>query len=197
MKPIAVFATILWLATGLSASAQDYLLKPGDRIDVSVLEDPGLNRQLLIRPDGKVSLPLAGTLQAADRTPEALQTAIRRALSRDFVEPPTVTVSVIDVAEEDPIDEEALITIYVIGEVGQPGRYDVETPIDLLQALALSGGPGVFAARDRVQVRRRASDGESVMLFDYEQIEDGATPAQFVALEDGDVIVVPERGLFD
>jgi polysaccharide export outer membrane protein len=84
-----------------------------------------------------------------------------------------------------------------MGEVGAPGRYDLERPVDVLQALAIAGGPGAFAARNRIQVRRQAADGERVMLFDYESLEDGATPRQLVELRDGDVIIVPERGLFD
>lgn len=189
---------MIWLSVALggAALAQDYQIKPGDRLDISVLEDPGLNRQALVRPDGKISMPLAGSVMAAGLTPEQVQTAIRRALARDFVQPPAVTVSLLSVADE-ALGPEGGATIYLIGQVRAPGRYDVALPIDALQALAVAGGPDVFAARDRIQIRRREDGQDQVILFDYDLVEQGATPMEAVQLRDGDVIVAPERGLFD
>ncbi|SEA64185.1 polysaccharide biosynthesis/export family protein [Rubrimonas cliftonensis] len=187
----AIFATAL--AVAASAQTGSYRIALGDRLTVTVLEDPGLNSTLLVRPDGRISMPLAGTLPAADRTPEALQADIRRALAAQFVEPPTVTVAL----AQQGLAEETLAAIYVIGQVARPGRYDVALPIDVLQALALSGGLGVFAATDRIQVRRDVDGAQSALLFDYEVLEDGAVPINLIQLFDGDVIVVPERGLFE
>lgn len=200
---IRVLAVAL-VAVALFASgafAQTYRLQPGDTIEVSVLEDPALNRQALVRPDGRISLPLAGTLTAAGRTPEQVQAAIQERLSRDFVTPPTVTVALVNVAPADAAlaDETAAepAVVYVLGEVAAPGAYQLERPADVLQVLALSGGVGVFAARDRIQVRRRDAWGETVILFDYDGVESGAVPSARVTVRDGDVIIVPERGLFD
>jgi polysaccharide export outer membrane protein len=190
---IAALALVLQAQTLL---AQDYLIQAGDVIQVSVLEDSTLDRQVLVRPDGRISLPLAGSLEAAGRTPEALQATIRSRLGRDFVTPPTVTVSLVSVAEPDE-EEEGTVVVYVLGEVVAPGAYQVQQPAHILQALALSGGVDVFAARDRIQLRRSGADGETTFLFDYEAIEDGATPSGGLALRDGDVIIVPERGLFN
>ena len=182
----------------VGAAAQDYSIRIGDRLDVSVIEDPGLNRQVLVRPDGRISLPLAGTLVAAGRTPEALQAAIRQALARDFVSPPTVTVALAALAPETSVvDDATTATIYVVGQVGSPGRFDVPTPIDALQMLAVAGGPSPFAARQRIQIRRRSGGAEQVLLFDYDLVERGLAPGGAVALMDGDVIVVPERRLFE
>lgn len=178
-----------------AAAAQDFEIAPGDSLSITVLEDPGLNREVLVRPDGKISLPLAGTVQAAGLTPEALQKAVQRALGRDFVQPPTVTVS-LSALGRDNLQQERTV-IYVIGQVANPGRYEVEPPIDALQALALSGGAGPFAARQRIQIRRTVNGVETVTFFNYDLVESGATPLARVRLEDGDVIVVPERGLFE
>lgn len=186
------------LSGGRSALAQEYLLQLGDRIEISVLEDPGLNRTVLVRPDGRFSMPLAGTIEAAGRTPEAVQAAIRRALARDFVEPPTVTVSVVGLGQAAEDEVGAIASIYVLGQVGSPGVYQVELPIDVVRMLAIAGGPGVFAARRRIQVRRRPAEGaESLMLFDYDSLERGMVPTADLQLADGDVIVVPERRLFE
>jgi polysaccharide export outer membrane protein len=186
---------ILGLAGAAAAQSRtdEYRIAVGDRLSISVLEDPGLNQSVLVRPDGRISLPLAGTLDAADRTPEELQSAIRRALGRDFIEPPTVTVSVVGLGEPDG----ELAILYVLGQVGRPGALEVELPIDVLQALALAGGPSVFAATERIQVRRRERGAERVMIFNYALVDEGLTPTDAFDLADGDVIVVPERGLFE
>lgn len=188
-----------WLGMARADDAAGYLLQPGDVIDVSVLEDSTLNRQALVRPDGRISLPLAGSLMAEGRTPEDLQVAIRQKLRKDFVEGPTVTVALLSVAEDTLEDEDELPIVYVLGQVNAPGRFQVREPVTPLQALAMAGGPGIFAAKDRIQVRTRDENGvESVVVFDYEAIEEGrASVGGTFELGDGDVIVVPERGLFD
>ena len=195
------------LALGLSvcvpalAEAQDYLLRSGDVVEVTVQEDENLNRRVMIRPDGKVSLPLSGTLSAAGGTPEALQREITRRLKESFVADPTVTVSLVALAEEPEsalTDNEALLpSVYVIGEVANPGRYEFNDKVNVLQALSLAGGLGVFAAKDRIQVRRHVNQSEVVEIFDYSVIEDGELAVAEIPLSDGDVIVVPERGLFE
>jgi len=195
---------LAWLIAGLCvtglAQAQTestgaYLLEPGDLIDISILEDPTLNRQALVRPDGNISMPLAGTIEAAGRTPEAVQQLIRRRLAKDFVEPPTVTVSLAAVAEVNLWEDPAF---YVLGEVRTPGRFnfDLKKPITVLQALALAGGLDVFAARKRVQVRRYSGEAETLLIYNYAAVESGEGLPPPLFIEDGDVIVVPERGLF-
>ncbi|MEL6768513.1 MAG: polysaccharide biosynthesis/export family protein [Pseudomonadota bacterium] len=199
------------------AAAQSFTLKPGDVISVTVLEDENLSRVALVQPDGLISLPLAGTIQAEGRTPEQVQQAILARLASDFITPPTVTVSlqslgaesleegVEERAEDDGIpgiDEEAAALpgqVYVIGVVGRPGAVLIEPGrrLTVLQALALAGGPGVFAAIKRIQVRRLTETGEEVFLFNYNDVEDGDRTVEPLVLVDGDVIVVPERGLFE
>lgn len=198
MRLIAVWLAAA-LAVGSGAWAQDgYLLQPGDRIEISVLEDPGLNRTVLVRPDGLITMPLVGTVPAAGLTPEDVALRVRRALARDFIEPPSVTVSLVGLAKSLAELLDARVDIYVIGQVGNPGLLQVELPIDALQALALAGGPGTFAARQRIQIRRRdAAGADQVLLFDYDAVERGEVPMDDISLAAGDVIVVPERRLFE
>lgn len=195
----AILTSLGAVVPGSNTWAQDYLVQIGDRLSISVLEDPGLNRTVLVRPDGRITLPLAGSLEAAGSTPEALQARIRNSLSSQFVQPPTVTVSVesLGAGANQALQAGTAATVYVIGQVARPGNYEVALPMDVLQLLAIAGGPGTFAARDRIQIRRRGAGGETVLLFDYDSIEGGTVPSADIAIADGDVIVVPERRLFE
>lgn len=197
---LACLISILCMAG--SAQAQtgtdgDYTLAAGDRIEINVLEDPSLNRQALIRPDGKISMPLAGTIEAAGRTPEEVQSLIRQRLAKDFIEPPSVTVSLLALGLEE--EGSLLPSFYVLGEVARSGRYtfDEEKPVTVLQALSLAGGLDVFAARKRIQVRRYGAEGDTLRLFNYDAVESGKELPPPFFIEDGDVIVVPERGIFE
>ncbi|WP_340109748.1 polysaccharide biosynthesis/export family protein [Pikeienuella sp. HZG-20] len=172
-----------------------YRLAPGDSVEVTVLEDPSLNRQVLILPDGRISLPIAGMLTAEGKTPEELAARIRAGLSGIFVSPPTVTVSAIGL--NAGAGEEIPEVIYVVGEVRQPGAYPFKKPMTVMQTLALAGGPGPFAARSRIQIHHSAGGVTTVETFDYEALEDGEMVPPGPLLADGDVIVVPERSLFD
>lgn len=196
VKVLAAVLALLSLA-GFARAQSDveadfYRLEIGDRIAVSVLEDPSLNQTVLVRPDGRVTLPLAGTVPAQGRTTEALQSTIRRALARNFVEAPTVTVALVGLGEN-----RIPPGFYIVGEVARPGRYALETPVDILQGLALAGGAGAFAASDRIQLRRRVEGVETITLFDFDRVADDASTFDFLPLTDGDVIVVPQRGLFE
>lgn len=194
-----VRATILWVLVALHAAgalAQTggtvYRINPGDTLSISVLEDPGLNTGALVRPDGRISMPLAGDIVAEGRTPPEVASAIRRALSSTFVAPPTVTVAVTGLGEERLVGG-----VFAIGEIANPGRYDLDVPVDILQFLALAGGPGPFAATRRIQVRRMIDGRQTVMLFDYDVVTEGLVPSTPIMLRDGDVVVVPQRRLFE
>lgn len=198
----ARFATVTAFAFSGAAASQSaaqssapdtYLLKPGDVVSISVIEDPGLNKSALVRPDGRVSLPLGGSVLVQGRSPEEVASIVRSRLSREFVVPPTVSVSLDRLGEEIP----TLATVYAMGAIAQPGAFQVQLPMDLLQFLALAGGPSPFAATDRIQVRRRSPQGDMVFFFDYDVAENGQVPVTEIVLLEGDVVLVPERGLFE
>jgi polysaccharide biosynthesis/export protein len=201
----AVLVFALVLAPVQQAAAQDpYTLQAGDVIEVTVIEDPNLNRRVLIGPDGRISLPLAGSIVAAGRTLAEVQSSIQSSLAGNFVRPPTVSASLVALAPpslpELAEEELVLFSVYVLGEVNRPGRYDYESekPISVLQALALAGGPGIFADRDEIQIRNLAENGaETIRIFDYDAVEKGLGATLATTLTDGAIIVVPERGLFD
>lgn len=189
----------------LSVSAQAYLLKPGDVVEITVLEDPGLNRQALVAPDGRISLPLAGIIDVGGRSLGAVQDLVTASLQKEFVQEVTVSAALVSIGADDEelLAEEAeeieTISIYVLGEVGRPGRIDLiaDEPVTVLQALSLAGGLGPFAARKRIQIRQTVEEEETVRFFNYDSIEDDNSPQPLFKLGDGDVIIAPERGLFD
>lgn len=189
--------------TDQDVPSEEYRIRNGDNLQIIVLEDPELSRGALVRPDGRINLPIAGTIDAEGRTPTELQGEIRRRLSGNFIEPPSVTVAPSNIAPlpEGPRSATPANQFFVVGEVPRPGRYNFTEaqPITILQALSMAGGPGPFAARSRIQVREVIDDVETLRLFDYDRVLDGELrpTVDLAVLTNGTIIIVPERGLFE
>jgi len=193
-------ALCLTLAFGLvahQAQAQGYQIRAGDKLRIEVLEDSSLNRSVLVAPDGRISVPQAGTLSVRGQSVETVQSNLTQRLSSNFANTPNVFVSIEQLAEQRRVTgapaAAATITIYVMGEVGKPGRLSVEPGTDVLQMFAVMGGFTKFAATKRIQLRR---GGAVVAKMNYDQIEMGGRGGT-TKLQDGDVIVVPQRRLFE
>lgn len=197
-----IMGLLAGLATAGAATGQEaYRIGPGDVLRIEVLEDPTLNRTVLVPPDGRVTLPLAGAVRAGGRSIEQVQADLVAGLTPDFAAPPNVFVSIEQLAPPaETAAAEALDTIdvYVIGAANSPGRLALRPGTNLLQAFAEMGGFSRFAATKRVQLRRvDASGTERVLTVDYEALSRGGTLSALPVLADGDVIVVPERRLFE
>lgn len=196
-----MFIVLIALFAAGTASAQtDFRIGPGDTVRIEVLEDPSLNRDVLVLPDGSVSFPLAGAVQAGGQTTTELQSAIASALAPNFATTPTVSVSVAGVAPRAATGAARTIDVYIMGQVANGGGLvQVERGTTVLQALALSGGFTRFAATKRIQLRRTdpKTGAQSVYNIDYRAIEQGASSIGGTVLADGDVIIVPERRLFE
>jgi polysaccharide export outer membrane protein len=189
---------------GAAAWAQNgYRISPGDVLSVEVLEDPSLNREVLVLPDGSFSFPFAGTLQASGRTIEQVEAAVTQGIAPNFAAEPNVFVTVRQVQPSAPttrgIAAPRTIDIYFLGEVNSPGPAEIPPGTTFLQALSFSGGFTPFAAQRRVQLRRTDphTGQQYVSEIDYRAIADGAHLSQDVELIEGDVILVPERRLFE
>lgn len=195
---VALAAVLALLAAVLPVHAQDgYRLRPGDVLRIEVVEDAGLNRNVLIAPDGRISVPLAGTVQASGRTIDTVQGELVQRLSASFATPPTVFVALDRLADRRPSTGGAsaapTIDIFVIGEAAKTGRIEIKPGSTLLQAFAQMGGFSKFAAKKRIQLRR----GGTTYTYDYTAIENGTSTAGDTVLTTGDVIVVPQRRLFE
>lgn len=207
MKRIASLAALLaGLLQPMALAAQDgaYGLRPGDVLSIEVLEDPGLNRTVLVTPDGWINVPLAGAIRVEGRSLQEVEGDLAARLAPNFAATPTVFVGIQSVFQ-DPIEAPALpaepptIDVFVIGEAGQTGRLQLDPGTTLLQAFAEMGGFSPFAATKRLQLRRTdpVTGQETVYAIDYQAIERGLSPNGRVTLQDGDVIVVPQRRLFE
>jgi polysaccharide export outer membrane protein len=194
-----LLGALIALVLASTAHAQtSYRIAPGDMLQVEVLEDPSLNRQTLVLPDGSVSFPLAGTLRASGRSIADFQAELTQALAPNFAAEPTVFVTIAQLAPpRDTATAARTIDVYALGEFNAPGRYEIEPGTSLLQFLAASGGVTRFAAIKRIQLRRRDAAGtERVYRFNYRAVEQGVATGPMI-LQSGDVVVIPERRLFE
>lgn len=178
-----------------SAMAQIEPLHPGDTIQISVWQDPKLNRQVVIGPDGMISFPLAGHIQAGGLTPQALENVLRRRLQKNYTSHLDITVSLAAVNREEQVETKP--RVYITGEILKPGPYIIRADTNVVQALALAGGLGPFAASKRIQIHRQVNGTDSTYLFNYNAYVEGANTADNIILRSGDVIIVPQRGLFE
>ncbi len=162
------------------STAPEYRISRGDKLRVEVYKDDYLSQSLQVRPDGRITLPLAGDIVAAGQTSIELRDRITTAL-KEFVANPVVTVIVVEVVE--PV-------VYVMGEVNQPGSVPMRGPMTVLQALAVAGGFKEFANTKGIRILRRAPGSTTVetIPFNYNTaIKKGTS----VFLQEGDTVVVP------
>jgi polysaccharide export outer membrane protein len=158
-----------------------YLIQPGDLLEVSVWKEDYLERDILVRPDGGVTFPLAGDVLAAGRTVADVQGQITSQLSR-FIPDPVVTVSLKEIRGNK---------IYVLGQVQKPGAFVMNPRVDIMQALALAGGTTPFANTNDIKILRRSGSRQEVIDFRYSEVEKGRKLGQNIILKSGDIIVVP------
>ncbi|MCK8465149.1 polysaccharide export protein [Aliiroseovarius sp. S1339] len=183
----AVFAFGV-LSTTDAMAQNGYKIRTGDSLNVEVVEDANLNRTVLVLPDGSISFPFADGVRAAGRTTSQVAAALASSMASNFATTPNVYVSVGQVAER-PVGVATVSTydIFVTGEVNNPGKLDGRRNMTVLQAIAQGGGLSRFAAPKRIQVRR----GSQIFSYNYN------TNAGNIRLQRGDVVIVPQRKLFE
>jgi polysaccharide export outer membrane protein len=167
-------------------TSDEFLLGPEDVLEVNVWRNQDLSRQVIVRPDGVISLPLIGDVQARGLTANQLATRIAERL-KEFKENPSVSVSVKEVNS---------YYVYVLGEVAKPGKYQLKSYTTVLQAIAVAGGFTLYASKNRLQVVRNSANGDGQphevrIRLRYDDLLAGTgDPGNFV-LKSGDTVVVP------
>jgi len=165
----------------------DFVLGPEDVLEISVWRNQDLSRkEVVVRPDGKISMPLIGELVASGLDANQLANLITERL-KEFKERPSVSVSVKEVNS---------YSIYVLGEVVKPGKYQLKSHATVLQAVAVAGGFSIYAAKNKMQVLRRVAkeDGkprEIRIPARYDDLVSGEGEIKNFILKTGDVVLVP------
>jgi polysaccharide export outer membrane protein len=158
-----------------------YVVQPGDTLQVSVWKETDLTGEVLVRPDGGMTFPLAGNIEAGGHTVEQIRTVLVSRLGK-YVPDPVVTVAVKATAGS---------RIFVVGKVNRPGDFPLIRPIDVMQALSLAGGATPFADVDGIRILRRNGDHQVVFRFRYDDVRRGRGLSQNILLQSGDTVVVP------
>jgi len=168
-------------ATAPATATDEYRVGPGDKLRIEVYKDNQLSQSVQVRPDGKITLPLVGDLEASTKTPIELRDAITASL-KEYVTNPTVTVIVVEALASQ---------VYVMGEVTNPGTMQLHGPTTILQALAMAGGFKEFANTKDVKVLRprNGNNGIETIRFNYKEVING--DAKPFYLRSGDTVIVP------
>lgn len=164
----------------------EFLLGPEDVLNVTIWKNQDLSREVVVRPDGMISMPLVGDIQATGLTANLLAKRIAERLT-EYLASPIVFVQVKDVNS---------YFIYVMGEVAKPGKYSLKSYANVMQGISLAGGFTPYAKKNKIKVLRVMADGSNgkhqvEIPVQYDEILKGnAVPGNFF-LRIGDVIVVP------
>lgn len=199
-KTLLCLAAAAVVATA-SAAAQEtavvqndagYRINGGDLLHISVYGEQNLDKDVPVQPDGGIAFPLVGNLNARGMTLKELQGKIAANLRESQYFPNLtdneVTVSMVKATGN---------SVSVVGQVKAPGTFSYDTQLDVMQALSLAGGLTPFASKSKIKILRRDQAGiQTAILFDYGEVEDGEQLEKNILLRGGDVVVVPQAGLF-
>ena len=187
---LVVLLIMINLFAGLSYAAEDadhvipgaqYLLGPEDVLEISVWKDEALTKQVVVRPDGKISFPLIGDVIAAGRTVKALRQEIK---DRVGVYVPDAPVNVMVLQIGSP-------KVYVVGKVQKPGVYLMGRTLRVMQVLAMAGGVTTFADEGGILIIRQEKGQQRFIEFDYGRVANGKDLGTNITLKAGDTVVVP------
>ena len=158
-----------------------YVIGQDDVLDINVWKEPDVSRQVPVRPDGKISLPLLNDVQASGLTPMQLQSQLSEKLKK-FLTEPQVTVIVTAINSR---------RVYLMGEINRPGAIPLVPNMTVLQAISSAGGLTQFANSSKIQILRTENGKQATYLFNYRDVVRGVKTEQNIFLKPGDSLVVP------
>jgi len=168
-------------ASAAVATPAGYIIGPDDNLAIVFWREKELSADVVVRPDGMISLPLINDVRAEGLTPEQLRQTLTTAAAK-FVEEPTVTVVVKAINSRK---------VFITGQVGKPGPYPLGGPTTVLQLISMAGGVAEYASKEKIIVLR-TEGGKSVALpFNYKEVMTGKKLQQNVELKPGDSVIVP------
>jgi polysaccharide export outer membrane protein len=159
----------------------DYVIGANDRLSVVFWREKELSADVIVRPDGKISLPLLNDVQASGLTPEQLRQRVADEAKRYVTDPmPTVVVREINSRK-----------VFITGEVEKPGEYQLNGPTTVLQLIAMAGGVREYADKEKILILRQEDGKEIGRRFNYNDVLAQRNMQQNVLLKPGDTVVVP------
>jgi polysaccharide export outer membrane protein len=164
-----------------AASGESYVIGPGDKLAVDLWKETELSKQVTVRLDGKISLPLIEDVVAAGLTSAELRTQLSEKYGQ-YVDAPVVSVTVLESLSKK---------IYLVGKVTKPGEYPLQKNMTVVQAISLAGGLGEWADGSDIRLIRKIKGVEKTFRIDYDAIVSGKDVGQNVQLEPDDTIVAP------
>ncbi|MDD3182176.1 MAG: polysaccharide export protein [Alphaproteobacteria bacterium] len=180
--------SILLTITGpsLADSADDFKLRSGDVLQVTVWKEDGMDQELVVLPDGTINFPLIGVVSVQDLTPFAAQGLIKDKLKK------TIPDASVTVMVKAPLGH----TVSVLGQVSKPGELIMARKMNVMQALSQAGGLSPYASEGNIVVLRNVNGKKTSIKFPYDDVASGEHFDKDVELMPGDVVFVPTAGLF-
>jgi polysaccharide biosynthesis/export protein len=163
------------------SSSSHYLIGPNDVLNIFVWKETDLTRDVTVMPDGMITYPLVGEIDAAGQTVTDLKEKITEKL-KNFISSPEVTVIVRESRSQQ---------IYTIGKITRPGQLQLAPSMTVLQALSAAGGCTEWADTKNIMIVRRFNGKETMFRFNYQDVISGKDLKQNILLEPNDTIVVP------
>ena len=160
----------------------DYLIGPDDVLQVLFWREKENSAEVIVRPDGMISLPLLNDVQAGGLTPEQLRQKVIKDSMRFFTAEPEVSIVVKTINSRK---------VFITGQVARPGAYPLGAPTTVLQLIAMAGGLGDFANQKRISVMRVENGKPVSYKFNYKEVTNGKNLKQNILLKPGDTVIVP------
>jgi polysaccharide export outer membrane protein len=158
-----------------------YVIGPDDQLGIIYWREKDMSADVVVRPDGMISLPLLNDIPASGLTPEQLRVAITTGATK-FVEEPTVSIVVKAINSRK---------VYITGQVGKPGPYPLSGPTTVLQLIATAGGVAEYADKSKIVVIRNEGGKQTTFRFNYSDVMKGKNLSQNIELKPGDSVLVP------
>lgn len=159
----------------------DYVIGPEDILTIIFWREKDLSSEVIVRPDGRISLPVLQDVHATGLTPEQLRESLTKTAER-FVEDPNVTVVVKEIKSRK---------VFITGEVTRPGPYNLTSPMTVIQLIAMAGGLLEYADAEGIVIMRTENTAETSYKFNYKEVSKGRNLKQNIQLKPGDTVIVP------
>lgn len=171
-KPLAASVTM----------PSDYVIGPADVLNITYRDEKDMTGDYIVRPDGKITLPLLGDVEAVGTTPEKLTERLLTVSDKLFRNP-TITVGVKAINSRK---------VSITGSVMKPGQYDILAPMDVVQLISLAGGLREYTSGKAITILRGEGAKQQSFRFNYKEVLEGRNLVQNIPLRPGDRVLVPE-----